>query len=217
MPFLAWFACLFALIASLARRREHARPWPDRRRQPARQRAASVRGITVYLPDGYAANPCEALPGDPWRIVSILFFGDDQAPGRTAGAGAAHDRAVARGVIGGVIVVMVDTTPAGGSCYVNSPVTGWEDFLSRECRRLGGCALSHPGLAGFADGDRGRSDGRAWRNPPGHAPPGGLRRGLCATPDQHGAGVAAHVLAARRRLLQDARGSARTCAATASR
>ncbi|WP_164105866.1 alpha/beta hydrolase-fold protein, partial [Serratia marcescens] len=50
------------------------------------------------------------------------------------GAQALLDRAVARGVIGGVIVVTVDcTTPAGGSWYVNSPVTGnWEDFLSRE-------------------------------------------------------------------------------------
>lgn len=91
----------------------------------------TVRGVTVYLPDGYSADPKKRFP-----VIYYLsnFFEDDRAPWANHGAQALFDRAVARGVIGSVIMVTVDcTTPAGGSWYVNSPATGnWEDFVSRE-------------------------------------------------------------------------------------
>ncbi|OSZ63546.1 esterase [Sphingomonas sp. IBVSS2] len=133
MPLLAWFACLLALVATPAA----AASTLDHGRIDAaslRGNAAglpSARGVTVYLPDGYAANRAKRFP-----VIYYLgnFFEDDRAPWANNGAQALLDQAVARGVIGSVIVVTVDcTTPAGGSWYVNSPATGnWEDFLSRE-------------------------------------------------------------------------------------
>lgn len=91
---------------------------------------ASLRGVTVYLPDGYG--------GGAWRypVVYYLssFFEDDRAPYVANGAEALFDRAIARQVIGPVIIVTADfTTPAGGSWYVNSAATGnWDDFMVRE-------------------------------------------------------------------------------------
>ncbi|AQR72772.1 alpha/beta hydrolase family protein [Sphingomonas sp. LM7] len=91
---------------------------------------ASVRGVTVYLPDGYAAGT-RRLP-----VLYYLsgFFEDDRAPYTTNGAQALFDRAIAERVIGDVIIVTADfTTPAGGSWYVNSAATGnWDDFMVRE-------------------------------------------------------------------------------------
>lgn len=91
---------------------------------------SATRGVTVYLPDGYAAG------SKRFPVVYYLsgFFEDDRAPYANSGAQALFDRAIARGVIGGVIVVTADfTTPAGGSWYVNSPATGnWDDFMVRE-------------------------------------------------------------------------------------
>ncbi len=90
----------------------------------------TVRGVTVYLPDGYAEK------GRRFPTIYYLsnFFEDDRAPYADHAAQELFDRAVARGVIGGMIVVTADfTTPAGGSWYVNSPATGnWEDMLVRE-------------------------------------------------------------------------------------
>ncbi|UZK67097.1 alpha/beta hydrolase [Sphingomonas sp. M1-B02] len=92
---------------------------------------SATRGVTVYLPDGYAAQGAKRFP-----VVYYLsgFFEDDRAPYAQNGAQALFDRAIARGVIGDVIVVTADFgTPAGGSWYVNSPATGnWDDFMVRE-------------------------------------------------------------------------------------
>jgi hypothetical protein len=132
MPFLAWFACLLALVATpaVAGTLEHGRIDATSLKGNAAG-LPSTRGVTVYLPDGYAAAPARRFP-----TVYYLtnFFEDDRAPWANNGAEALLDRAIARGVIGGVIVVTVDcTTPAGGSWYVDSPVTGnWEAFVSRE-------------------------------------------------------------------------------------
>jgi hypothetical protein len=91
---------------------------------------ASSRGVTVYLPDGYAASR-KRLP-----VLYYLssFFEDDRAPWTADGAQALFDRAIDRRVIGDVIVVTADfSTPAGGSWYVNSAATGnWDDFMVRE-------------------------------------------------------------------------------------
>jgi pimeloyl-ACP methyl ester carboxylesterase len=91
---------------------------------------ASLRGVTVYLPDGYATST-RRLP-----VVYYLssFFEDDRAPYAANGAEALFDRAIAERVIDDVIVVTADfTTPAGGSWYVNSAATGnWDDFMVRE-------------------------------------------------------------------------------------
>jgi hypothetical protein len=90
----------------------------------------SVRGITVYLPDGYSTST-RRLP-----VVYYLssFFENDRAPWTANGAAALFDRAIASRIIGDVIFVTADfSTPAGGSWYVNSATTGaWEDFMVRE-------------------------------------------------------------------------------------
>ncbi len=133
MPLLAWFAYLLALIAAPAA----ASSTLERGTIDAaslRGNAAglpSARSVTVYLPDGYATDPKQRFP-----VLYYLtsFFEDDRAPWTNNGAQALLDRAIGRKVIGPAIVVTVDcTTPAGGSWYVNSLVTGnWEDFVSRE-------------------------------------------------------------------------------------
>lgn len=91
---------------------------------------ASLRGITVYLPEGYSGSARR------YPVVYYLssFFEDDRAPYATHGAEALFDRAIANRVVGPVIVVTADfTTPAGGSWYVNSATTGnWDDFMVRE-------------------------------------------------------------------------------------
>jgi hypothetical protein len=132
MPLLAWFACLLALIATPAAAGTLERGTIEA--VSLKGNAAglpSARNVTVYLPDGYGADPKRRFP-----VVYYLtnFFEDDRAPWANNGAQALLDRAIGKGVIGGVIVVTVDcTTPVGGSWYVNSPVTGnWEDFVSRE-------------------------------------------------------------------------------------
>jgi pimeloyl-ACP methyl ester carboxylesterase len=89
-----------------------------------------MRGVTVYLPDGYAAS------GKRLPVLYYLssFFEDDSAPWTANGAQALFDRAIAAHVIGDVIVVTADfSTPAGGSWYVSSAATGnWDDFMVRE-------------------------------------------------------------------------------------
>lgn len=91
---------------------------------------ASVRGVTVYLPDGYAASTRRL----PVLYYLSSFFEDDRAPWTANGAEDLFDRAIAGRVIGDVIVVTADfTTPVGGSWYVNSAATGnWDDFMVRE-------------------------------------------------------------------------------------
>lgn len=91
---------------------------------------SSVRGVTVYLPRGYAGSARR------YPVVYYLsgFFEDDRAPYVANGAEALFDRAIETHAIGPVIVVTADfTTPAGGSWYVNSASTGrWDDFMVRE-------------------------------------------------------------------------------------
>ncbi|WP_204350670.1 hypothetical protein, partial [Klebsiella variicola] len=78
MPFLAWFACLFALIAmpAAASTLDHGRIDAASLRGNAAG-LPSARGITVYLPDGYAANRAKRFP-----VIYYLtnFFEDDRAP-----------------------------------------------------------------------------------------------------------------------------------------
>lgn len=132
MPLLVWFACLLALVVT---------PAGASTLEQGRIDAASLRGnaaglpsarnVTVYLPEGYAADPGKRFP-----VVYYLtsFFEDDRAPWANNAAQALFDQAIAKGVIGGFIMVTADCTkPAGGSWYVNSPATGnWEDFVARE-------------------------------------------------------------------------------------
>ncbi|WHU03486.1 alpha/beta hydrolase-fold protein [Sphingomonas sp. NIBR02145] len=132
MPLLAWFACLLALIATPVAASTLERGTIDA--ASLRGNAAglpSARGVTVYLPDSYAADPTRRFP-----VLYYLtsFFEDDRAPWANNGAQALLDRAIDRKVVGPAIVVTIDcTTPVGGSWYVNSPVTGnWEDLVSRE-------------------------------------------------------------------------------------
>jgi pimeloyl-ACP methyl ester carboxylesterase len=91
---------------------------------------ASVRGVTIYLPDGYAASTRRL----PVLYYLSSFFESDRAPYTANNAEALFDRAIAQRVIGDVIIVTADfTTPAGGSWYVNSAATGnWDDFMVRE-------------------------------------------------------------------------------------
>lgn len=132
MPLLAWFACLLALLATpvSASTLEHRTIDAVSLRGNAAG-LPSARGVTVYLPDGYAEDAKRRFP-----VLYYLanFFEDDRAPWASNGAQALLDRAIGSKVIGPAIVVTIDcTTPAGGSWYVNSPVTGnWEDFVSRE-------------------------------------------------------------------------------------
>jgi hypothetical protein len=89
-----------------------------------------LRKISVYLPPHYAGN------NKRFPVIYFLssFFEDETAPFANNDARALFDKAIADRVIGDVIVVAADfTTPAGGSWFVNSPVTGnWEDFMIRE-------------------------------------------------------------------------------------
>jgi S-formylglutathione hydrolase FrmB len=89
-----------------------------------------ARKLTVYLPQGYT-NSTKRYP-----VIYFLgsFFDDDRALFDKDNAQKIFDQAIARGIIGEVIIVSADfTTPAGSSWYVNSPVTGnWEDFMVRE-------------------------------------------------------------------------------------
>jgi S-formylglutathione hydrolase FrmB len=120
---------LFAAASASAGTLEH-------RRIEARSLAGNplglptTRNVTVYLPDGYAAD------GRRFPVIYYLsgFFEDDRALYVSHDAKALLDRAIAQHVIGGVIVVTADfTTPAGGSWYVNSGATGkWEDLMVRE-------------------------------------------------------------------------------------
>jgi S-formylglutathione hydrolase FrmB len=90
----------------------------------------TTRRVTVYLPARY---------GDGSRRFPVIYFlhnlfDDHRTLYSTGDAEALFDRAIERGVISDVIVVSADcSTPAGGSFYTNSPVTGnWEDFLAEE-------------------------------------------------------------------------------------
>ena len=99
MPLLAWFACLLALVATpaiAASTLDHGRIDAASLRGNAAG-LPSARGVTVYLPDGYAANRAKRFP-----VVYYLgnFFEDDRAPWANNGAQALFDRAIARGVIG---------------------------------------------------------------------------------------------------------------------
>ena len=132
MRLLVWLAVIVATLSAPA----HAG-----RVEQGRIDAVSLRGnaaglpttrnVSVYLPDGYAADRGKRFP-----VVYYLtnFFEDDRAPWANNDAQALLDRAIANHVIGGVLVVTIDcTTPAGGSWYVNSPATGnWEDLISRD-------------------------------------------------------------------------------------
>ncbi|MCI4591257.1 esterase family protein [Sphingobium sp. BYY-5] len=89
-----------------------------------------VRKMGIYLPAGYADH-ARRFP-----VIYFLssFFEDETAPFANHEAATLFDEAIRKKVIGDVIVVTADfTTPAGGSWFVNSPVTGnWEDFMVRE-------------------------------------------------------------------------------------
>ncbi|MEO7691359.1 MAG: alpha/beta hydrolase-fold protein [Sphingomonas sp.] len=88
------------------------------------------RKLIVYLPAGY--------DGSGKRYPTLYFFASPLDSYRAlfdkSGAQALFDRAIARGAIGGFILVSVDmTTPLGASWFVNSPVTGnWDDFVVQE-------------------------------------------------------------------------------------
>jgi hypothetical protein len=89
-----------------------------------------LRRLTLYLPPGYSDR------GKRFPVLYYLnhFFEDHTAPFANHGAATLFDQAIARGVIGDIIVVAADfSTPAGSSWYVNSTATGnWEDFMVRE-------------------------------------------------------------------------------------
>jgi hypothetical protein len=88
------------------------------------------RRMAVYLPPDYDRSV--------ERFPVIYFLPNPLADYRRdfdeQEAWAMFDRAIDTGIIGKVIIVVVDmTTPVGCSWYVNSPVTGnWEDFVTTE-------------------------------------------------------------------------------------
>jgi S-formylglutathione hydrolase FrmB len=88
-----------------------------------------TRKMAVYLPPGYDAS-AERYP--------VIYFFPDISNYRfifdKQDAQGLFDHAIARGVTGKFILVVVDmNTPLGPSWYTNSPVTGnWEDFVVRE-------------------------------------------------------------------------------------
>ena len=88
------------------------------------------RKLIVYLPPGYDRSgkryPVLYYFPSPLDTYRALFD--------KSGAQALFDRAIARGTIGGFILVSVDmTTPLGASWFVDSPVTGnWDSFAAGE-------------------------------------------------------------------------------------
>jgi len=95
--------------------------------------------VAVYLPPGYRSPPAHRYPViyllHGW-LGSIDSFGVSEGRPGFQGMQLAEtmDAAIARGVIGGTIVVVPEARNRYfGSFYVNSPVTGnWEDAIVRE-------------------------------------------------------------------------------------
>jgi enterochelin esterase-like enzyme len=88
------------------------------------------RAISVYLPAGYEGSSRR------YPVIYMLpnLFDTDKNLFAAYGAQSLFDTAIAKGLIGEVIVVSADfSTPLGSSLYVNSPVTGnWDDYMVSE-------------------------------------------------------------------------------------